>query len=318
MKRFLILMMCVPLFPYQICYANSEQHHKFEGFNLIKFMGPNVGYDYNDFKFNSTNGSNYKRYNGHTNSYRIGGSTIILGTKSAPSPAFGRIVISQRFTRISGDTLIAPAARLQNFNDIEYTNFDLGIKKPISKNVYFGVAGQYSYGRVRSDYTRGGSQTGIARSVVNNLSGSISLAGMKDVGYFKLVGDLTLAEVRTVTPSSTITWVNPAEIQTVNKVSRSSTWSKEMVRVSYHAKLNFTPYINAGLIQNLVAPNVTLTTITSNLPQLNVFKNGYNLGGGASIKLTKHIRMIASYNYLNLGSGLFKNNQANFSFAYGI
>jgi len=282
----------------------------------FKFLGPAIFYNYFDFKFDSTEGSNFNRFNGHSNLYGLTGNSIYLG--------YGGIIAGLGVYRVEtsfdSEQRLSPQFLTTVKQTVKNNTLYGHIGKPLSKNFYVDATAGYGQNKVTA-------LNDINPGTTSALSGSANYKGYNWFG--SLAGYYTKPWQRFIFKGNAIVLYNKLHYNTyaikyttpvtVNALTNKSIWVSENAEVHYRLNKAVTPYLTAGLSQvpHVSSNRASLTTpVVGGLPQLNAQKSGYRVGGGVRIA-HKEVLLTLQYKYYDAGH-VYRSNQGGATLSYFI
>lgn len=250
-----------------------------------------------EFKFSSSTGILFHRYNGHTNTASLGIDNIKLSTLST-----GLYVTHF-------DTQMLTFSKLGPFlNESSRSTHDNGVYAHATKNivthVQIDVFGGYGRNRFNlrntSETERFGTLTGYSKYY-----GHDEVAGVRGLfsyyfNHFFLQGDVDYFYARINQPDYVVLY--PNNQITIPKLTTNVGTYLENAKLSYFLNDYLSPFITGSLIQvgsrSFSRPVVSPSSAASPQPELVIGKSGYTYGGGVLLKYKKII-LTASYKHEN-------------------
>ncbi|STY30778.1 Uncharacterised protein [Legionella wadsworthii] len=277
----------------------------------LRKITPEFLYGYTDFKFNSTSGANFNRYNGHSNLYSGGGDHITLGqTMMAGIYYFGID------TALTSQFLINPGFVTTSNQTIHNDTIFGHLFKIFSPVIYADLSGGYGFNKfdTLTVIDSGPPEPLIAKSTNNNNNWFISLNGIYRKTWNKLLMRANVGVLFSEINTRSYNFFFPATatFQGVAPLTNKATLFLENVELGYYIKPNVMPFISGGLIQVAQFSNSRplidpASVINGSLPQLNMDKSGFRVGGGIAISFKKATLRVEE-KYYNAG-GVFQSYQ---------
>ena len=275
-------------------------------------------YSYTDFKFNSTTGASFNRFNGFANQYGLGGRQYFISNRLLTGLYVYRID-----TKVNSQLLLSP-------NPLSYTNQEIKnhtvlgyVNKFFNSNFSMGLAGAYGYNDLNNQLitSPGTSDQQIASARTNNYNWftTLSAAYYKPVKHFLLQAGARLLYSEVHTRSYAYRIQNMPLSLPVERLTNRLLWVMEDAELDYTANEHVKPFVTGGLIQ--VAKNrnsraLITSPVVGSLPQLSITKNGYRVGGGIMLKHNKWSLRL-EHKYYN-ASNLYVSNQTLLSISYAM
>lgn len=272
-----------------ISYADGIEPTETPHTGHFKNVGLGFLASYTEFKFNSTTGTNYYLFNGHSDLYSVSAGNINL----APSWTIG-LALFRVNTDVQSNMFLDPGVSGSASQEIRNNSLGMHVMKQFSPNIFLDLAGAYGQNNVR---TRSKimpnsleEQTAYGRS--NNDSGFASLTGLytRSWNNFTLLSSLRALYSQVNAASYSLQFNANEPAQTVLPLTNKVWFLMENAEISYSthaATFPLKPFVNAGLLQVPSFSNsrsVVGTPINGISPQLSMNKGGYRLGGGISFQ----------------------------------
>ena len=296
-----------------------EQRHEWIGrlkqwFELQKTDRPQLSFLglYDAFKFNSTVGSSYNDFFGHTQLLNLGGGNLKYhGFRTG----FG---ITAANTRLSSAFSAAPGNYQTGTTSIDNTVINLYASHPLISHVtatlLAGAAhSQFSLKNVVTYPTGQAVPPTVIKYGQAALSGFYEYLGGRLVVFdswkdWRFSGDFAYVFSNFQQPAYTINYSNATSAAVPSLITRVGLLT-ENARLAYHVNDRIEPYIMGGLIQvanlNFSNPIIQPSTISA-APQLTLSNSGFLLGAGLSY-LYKKIRISPLYQYSQRGTNYVDN-----------
>lgn len=274
---------------------------------LITATIPEAFFNYYDFKFDSSSGSNYNRYQGHSKNYGIAGTAYSLPLLGALG-----VYIYQLDTSVNSQTLFAPFAPTTQKQDIKSNNIMVRLLKQIGILTFDASGG---YGHIRSDnyvniinptFTLSGS--GTSRN--DTWFAALSTLFIREYNKYYISGDIRLIYISVDSGNYRITFPAYNSFLNVAPNTTKATWIQEDAELGYHINDWITPFVRGGLIQVAHYKNSqTFNTapIVGSIPLLYNNKNGYRIGGGVAFTHNKFTLRLEQQYYRT--SNVYRSNQ---------
>lgn len=255
--------------------SSSKNHH-------FKQMTPEFLYSYIDFDFNSTTGANFNRYQGRSNLYSIGADHISV----SPDLTGGFYLLNVQ-TRVHSQFQAFPVPLTSSTQSIHNHTLYGHLRKSFTPRFDVDIAGGYGQNRIHSQTRLLTHTPNQNRSFAkyHNDNWLVSVNGIYKKQWHKLllrayVGAL-YSQINTGRYS--LSFAAFRSPQTIAALSTKTTYVIEGAELSYRPASELSTFINGGLVQVADYRNsraVFVQPIIGTLPQLNMDRNGYKLGGG--------------------------------------
>ncbi|HRD70709.1 MAG TPA: autotransporter outer membrane beta-barrel domain-containing protein [Legionella sp.] len=277
--------------------------------STLKQIMPEFLYSYIDFDFDSTEGGNFNRFQGHSNVYSVGADHIIL----TPSIMAGLYVFKVD-SDVNSQFFLAPESDNYSTQSIRNNTLFGHVRKSFTPN--FDIDLGYGYGQNKI-----ASQTLFFPNRVNQVMGYTSHRTTNWFGslngFYKTSWDKWMLRANLGLLYSRINagryYLNLPALQTAQLIApltNKATYVFEGAELSYQLTPQFIPFINGGLIQVAGFSNsrpLVTPLFNGSLPQLNLDQNGYRVGGGITY-LYKQLVLRLEQKYYNAGNN-YKSNQ---------
>ncbi|KTD76435.1 autotransporter outer membrane beta-barrel domain-containing protein [Legionella waltersii] len=260
---------------------------------------------YDEFKFNSQQGTLFYNYSGNTNFTAVGGDLLPW---------------RQFYWGVNGYNITTDMNSSQNLNnsltlshsDIEDTGIYAHVMKDIVFPFYIDVFASYARDRYKTTntvLTNGQASTGFTKYYGNDKSIGVRTFFGYPFKKFLLQGNLTYFHSEFYQPTYIIP--SPAQNLIVPELVTKLGTTLENARLYYQVNDHFSPFITGGLIQllsrsfnrPLIAMNTAPVAVQ---PQILLAKTGFNVGAGLDYQY-KTVRVTPMYVYSERGS-TFKDN----------
>lgn len=263
------------------CYANAIPNPQpAQNSENIKKITPEFLYSYVDFKFDSTKDNNFNRYQGSSNIYTVGAEHIVLANKLNAG-----LYILKVDTSLTSQFSIVPNSVAHSSQSIHnYTLFGHA-RKTLSERFSVDFSGGYGQNKIASGVW----------TVQNTPDINFGTANRRSVNWFSGINGIYLQSWKKLSLKANIGalysqldsknyslfYENTA--QTIPHQRNKVTWLTEGAEFGYSLTPEITPFVNAGLIQVVQFSNIPSdlpVPVNGLLPQLNMNKNGFKVGGG--------------------------------------
>lgn len=265
----------------------------------LKTISPKFIYSYIDFDFDSTPiGGNFNRYQGHSNTYTLGGDKVFDQYK-----AIAGIFVIATDTQVNSQFSIEPTVINRGSSNINNTTGFAHIRKTLKDPIDIDIAWGFGHSRVSA-------QTWVAPLINqsffshpnnDNWFVGLNIHYYKNWQRFSMKANIgTLYSEANTSPyllhSTTVDIAAP-------KSKNNTTYVSENVEISYSHSEELKPFFNAGLIQVAgfnKTPNKVIVPVSGFLPQFNMNKDGFRLGAGFSY-MRKSFTLRLEEKYYNAG-----------------
>ncbi|KGP64442.1 hypothetical protein EP47_11805 [Legionella norrlandica] len=269
--------------------SNNDNNAK-QSPNFLQQITPEFLYSYIDFDFDSTTGLNFNRYQGHSNLYSVGGDNV----QFIPSVT-GGIYVFRVNTEVNSQFLALPFPLTKSYQSIDnntlFGHLRKSFKSQSQSKFDVDLAAGYGQNKINSTTWIGLDTANPVLGLSNhdNSNWFTSLNGIyrkqgKKIN-FKAFAGLLYSQIHS---GSYFLFFQPVQpVQVVTPLTNKTTYVMEGAEVGYKLNSKLTPFINGGLIQVANISNsrpLFAAPINGSLPQLNMDKNGFKLGGGFTFK----------------------------------
>ncbi|AWN75429.1 autotransporter outer membrane beta-barrel domain-containing protein [Legionella anisa] len=276
----------------------------------LRKITPEFLYGYTDFNFDSTSGGNFNRYNGHSNLYSPGADHISLGQTMMAGIYYFRID-----TALSSEFLLNPGFVTTSEQTIHNNTIFGHIFKVFTPQIYADVSGGYGYNKFNTVTEIVMNPTPlIAQATNNNNNWFVSVNGIYRKAWKQLLMRANLGVLYSEINTGRYNYFFPSTVtfQVIEPLTNKATLILENIELGYFVKPSVMPFISGGLIQvaqfsnsrPLVDP---ASIINGSLPQLNMDRSGFRVGGGIAITY-KNATIRVEEKYYNAG-GIFESYQ---------
>ena len=278
---------------------------------------------YTDFKFNSTQGTNYNSYKGYSKLGSIGGNNIFLYPGLTAGLALFRVE-----TQLSSQILLNPGFASRSQQSIRNNTLFGHLTKQVKPNFLVDLSGAYGRNKVNItsflDVNRGGVKEQIGYANTYSTNWFASLMGLytktwSNRWFMNLNARLLYTSIESGTYS--IFYQTAFPTQTVAPLANKSWFLMENAELGYNFEKYpaWIPFVNAGLVQVLSYRNsrpLINSAINGISPQLNLDQNGYRLGTGLAYT-NKQLTVRLEEQYYNAGN-IFRSYQTLLSVKYAL
>lgn len=285
--------------------------------SLINMAIPTGFYNYVDFKFHSTEGNNYNRYQGHSNQAGIGSDYISIRNK-----LMAGVTLYEVDTRLNAQYFVAPSVPLNQRQHLKNNSIFLHLLKPIG---YLVVDVSGGYGRTKTSnqatlvFTQSPSLTGFGKATNDNWFGGITTYIEQQWKQLSLRGYLQGLYAESDAGNYSINFTGNTAALPISPNTTKATWIIEHAELGYEINPSITPFISGSLVQVPYYKNtnpVVATGIIGALPQLNLNQNGYKVGAGFTLR-RKELSFRVEQKYYQTGS-IYHSNQTFLRVMYNL
>lgn len=277
---------------------------------------PGAVYSYTDINFNSTVGSNFNRFNGHSNLYGFTGENFKLTKKLNFGFALFKID-----TNLNSQVNLSPTPFSISKQKIENHTIFAHLLKQLNSNILGDISGGYGQNKISSvtniDPLSISPETGVSNFSGDNWFGALTGIYIKPIKKFTINANIRALYSHVSNEESGLYLLNAQATQPILSSTNDVLFFIENLLLEYKLNNHISPFINAGLIQVAHYSSTTPTTtavINGSLPQLAMNKNGYKFGGGLALRF-KNSLVRVDQQYYNSGN-TFINNQTIVSYRY--
>lgn len=294
----------------QTLYANLSLKDQTQPSNtsqgMLKQSTPEFLYSYIDFNFDSTTDIGFNRFQGHSNLYSAGADHLVF----TPSINAG-IYIFRVDTELNSQFSIAPNNVTPSYQTIRNNTLFGHIRKSLNQQFSLDLAGGYGQNHVSSQSWILPNTPEQAQAFGNyhnkNWFTSFNALYKKKHNKLSLKASVGILYSQ-INTGSYVLLIQPAQplqtVPTVPPLTNKVTYIMESAELGYNINSVFSPFINGGLIQVAHFQNsrpVFVTPVNGSLPQLNMNKNGFKLGGGLTF-IHKQFTLRLEEKYYNAGN----------------
>jgi hypothetical protein len=282
--------------------ANVQTVNKSSGF--FQKITPEMLYGYTDFNFSSRSGDNFNSFKGHSNLYSAGADHISLGSSMMAGLYYFRID-----TALASQFFFSPTPVATSDQTIKNNTIFGHLLKIFTPQIYADVAGGYGYNQLETFTELAASPDALfahARNNSDNWFVSVNGIYRRTWQKFLLRANLGVLYSQIDTPRYHYLFPATNEVIVVAPLTNKATLLLENAEFGYFINPKLMPFINGGLIQvahfsnsrSLLNP---ASIVNGSLPQLNMNKSGFRLGGGVTYSY-KNVTMRVEEKYYNAGS----------------
>lgn len=288
---------------------------------FFKKITPEMLYGYTDFNFSSAKSGNFNRFKGHSNLYSAGADHLSLSSSIMAGLYFFRIE-----TALTSQFLFLPGSVSTSKQTINNDTIFGHVLKIFSSQIYADISAGYGFNKLNT-YTQTDASTinepdqSIAHARNNNSNWFVSFNGIYRKAWQKFLLRTNVGVLYSQIDTKSYYYQFPTTntFFSVKPLLNKATLIIENAEVGYFINPKLMPFINAGLIQvaqfsNSRALVDATTIINGSLPQLNMDKGGFRLGGGISYTY-KNVSLRIEEKYYNAG-GTFQSYESLASLEY--
>ena len=250
--------------------------------NMLSKVSPELLYSYIDFDFDSSEGENFNRFQGSSYLFAIGADHILL-----PQSLVAGLYVFKIDTNVTSQFLINPGTATFTNQNINNATLFGHVRKSFNPHFDIDLFAGYGQNALKSQ-TLLFAGTPSATMAFANYGNTDWFTGFNAIYkkswnkiLFKANAGLLYAQVNS--PLYGLTFQPVLTPQLVAPGYTKATYVTEVVEFGYRLNDRLLPFINAGLIQVPGFNTNTVfgrNTIIGSLPQLNLDKSGYKVGGG--------------------------------------
>lgn len=278
---------------------------------FLKKITPEMLYGYTDFHFKSSSTGNLNRYNGHSNLYSAGADHLSFGSSVMAGIYYFRID-----TAVNSAFLLTPSPVTTTEQNIKNNTLFGHVLKIFTPQIYLDLAAGYGYNQINS-YAKIAPDTideavGYARNSNNNWF--VSANGIYRKGWQKFLLRANFGVLYSQIDTADYHYRFPVLDMKlpIQALTNKATLLLENAELGYFINPKLMPFINGGLFQVVQFSNSRpivnqISVVNGSLPQLNMNKDGFRLGGGVSYT-HKNVTMRIEEKYYNAG-GTFHSYQ---------
>ncbi|CAM2863059.1 Uncharacterised protein [Legionella steigerwaltii] len=252
---------------------------------LIK-VTPEFLYGYTDFNFDSTSGENFNRYNGHSNLYSTGADHISLGQTMMVGVYYFGID-----TELSSQFLLTPGFITNSEQTIHNHTIFGHLFKIFTPEIYADFGGGYGFNKfITSTEIATEPAPLIAQATNNNDNWFLSFNAIYRKTWKQLQLRANVGVLYSQIDTGRYNYFFPATdtFQVIEPLTNKATLILENIELGYYIKPTVMPFLSGGLIQVAQFSNSRplinpASIINGSLPQLNMDKGGFRVGGGIAL-----------------------------------
>lgn len=267
---------------------------------------PELIYAYTDFNFKSTHGASFNSFKGHSNLYSVGGDHISLGPSAMAGLYYFRID-----TALSSQFLLLPGAVTTSDQTIRNTTLFGHVLKIFTPQLYADVAAGYGYNKLHTYAYIDPSPAIPVESVAHARNSCdnwfVILNGIYRKTWQKFLLRANLGVLYSQIDTGSYHYLFPATniFRDVRPLTNKATLLLENAEFGYFVNPKLMPFLSGGLIQVAQFSNSRVLVdaaniINGSLPQLNMNKSGFRVGGGIAYTY-KNVSMRIEEKYYNAG-----------------
>ena len=257
-------------------------------------------YGYTDFDFDSTEGLNYNKFQGHSNTYALGADNIQL----APS-VYAGLFLFRVDSFLDWQTSLVPAASSTSSQTIHNNTITAHILKRFNPNFFMDIGGGYGRNQVHTEtFTDGPGELGVANYHNSNWLANINGIYHQTWDCFDFTGSAGVFYSQIDTNAYNYDVASVAVTIPVAQLINKVTMITENAEVGYQATQRIRPFVNGGLFQVVQFSNsrpIIFTPTAGVLPQLVMDQNGFRLGAGFGVQY-KRVNLRVEEKYYNAGN----------------
>ncbi|MFI4918542.1 MAG: autotransporter outer membrane beta-barrel domain-containing protein [Legionellales bacterium] len=262
--------------------------------------------EYNDFKYNSSNSTNFYHFSGHTDLYLFGANDAKITDKLT-----GGVLLYSTKTSLKSKAIFYPQRPVNTHQDIRISNLAAHIVRAFKEHSYVDVMGGYGHGDMQnSTALSDGTQHSNAKGDLHNWFASVSGGDVRSWRQFLIRSTITLlfsdVNQQSFNVHSAFTPTTVASL--INK----STYLLENAEITYQKSEKIQPFVSGGLLQVLQFSNsrpvISNVAVVGSLPEFNLDQNGFRIGAGLSYHY-KQFSVRVEQQYDQRGT-VYHNNQS--------
>ncbi|MFJ1268891.1 autotransporter outer membrane beta-barrel domain-containing protein [Legionella lytica] len=281
----------------------TETNSNVTGF--LKKITPEFLYGYTDFHFESSSSENINRYNGHSNLYSAGADHLSFGPSVMAGVYYFRVD-----TSINSAFLLSPSPVTTTSQNIKNDTIFGHVLKIFTPQIYLDLAAGYGQNKINSYLTVAPDTLDESHAYARNGSDNwfVSANGIYRKSWQKFLLRANFGVLYSQIDTGPYTYKFPA-LETsvpIEALRNKATLLMENAELGYFINPKLMPFINGGLFQVAQFSNSrpivnSAITVNGTLPQLNMNKDGFRLGGGVSYT-HKNVTMRVEEKYYNASS----------------
>ncbi|TAL64232.1 MAG: autotransporter outer membrane beta-barrel domain-containing protein [Legionella sp.] len=241
-------------------------------------------YGYTDFNFDSTEGLNYLKFQGHSNLFSVGADNIEL----MPT-LYAGVSLFQVNTSMDWQMAVIPGDDSSNSQNIQNNSIFGHVLKQFNSNFFVDVAGAYGRNRISSNViTINTPAPEFGSAIYHNDNWLAGVNGIYRQTYnqFDATASIGYLYSQINSPSYNFTVLSPATVLPVEPLTNEVSMITENLEIGDHIRPATRVFINGGLFQVVEFSNsrpVLFTPTVGVLPQLFVDQSGFRLGAGVGV-----------------------------------
>lgn len=316
-RLFLVMSCCC--FASQPLYSLSQGHNtEFATIGSANQSHKNLGifaktdivglYSYTDFDFNSTSGSSFNLFKGHSNLYSIGADRLFL----MPSLYTG-VYVFRADTHLNSQALLPGTLPVNTTQSVTNDTIYGHLYKTFSDQLSIDFAGAFgqNHSTLVAQISSERNQQLNGYGNYNYSNWFTSLYGVYAKPWKKIVFKTTIGALYSqINQGGYFLTFNNISPEIVQALTNKATYIIENFEIDYPYNDRFIPFVSGGLLQVAQYTNsrsLINNPINGTFPQLNLDQNGFRLAVGFLYKL-KHFSLRVEEKYFN-GEGIYTNAQ---------
>lgn len=275
---------------------------------------------YTDFKFNSSTGSNFNRFTGHSTLY----SSALGNVKITPN-WIGGLALFSVVTSVRSQVSIAPGQPATAEQATHNNTIFAHVLREVKNKVFLDLSGAYGQNKVNSTSwvmpNTKFQQIGEAHNISSNWFVSAMALYSRPWNKFSFNGNVRLLYSQVNSGFYTFQFAPTLGTQAVQALTNKALFLTENLEIDYalNTKMSIKPFINGGLLQVLSFSNsrpLIGAGIIGPSPQLDIRTDGYRVGGGVTFE-HKKLTLRLEEQYYSSG-GNYKSYQTLAGLRYAI
>ncbi|KTC90812.1 autotransporter domain-containing protein [Fluoribacter dumoffii] len=277
---------------------------------FFKNITPEFLYGYTDFKFDSTSGANFNRYNGHSNLYSAGADHIALGQTTMLGIYYFGVD-----TELTSQFLLNPGFVTTSDQTIHNNTIFAHVFQIFTPEIYGDLSAGYGFNKFHTTTDIASDPTPlVAQANNNNDNWFFSMNAIYRKAWKQLQVRANVGVLYSQIDTGEYNYFFPTTdvFQVVEPLTNKATLILENIELGYYIKPKVMPFLSAGLIQVAQFSNSRplldpASVINGSLPQLNMDQSGFRVGGGIAFTY-KNATVRVEEKYYNAG-GVFQSYQ---------
>lgn len=250
--------------------------------SFYRKITPEFLYSYIDFDFDSSTLLSFNRFQGHSNLYALGADNIAYNNNTM----IAGLYVFRIDTDVSSQVLLSPASPMNTYQTIGNNTIFGHVRRALDPQFAIDVSGGYGQNRVSS-------QTYVAPDTIdqyfsftrhNNTNWFAGVNALFNKSWNKIMMNASAGILYSqLNDGDYPLFFEPFQpAQMIGSMRNEVTYLMENVELGYRYRSYLTPFINGGLVQVAGFSNnpATAFTVNGSLPQLNMNRSGYRVGGG--------------------------------------